>query len=46
MSDDWDDYADDWNDNEGVITYANYNYETYMLIIPMKRLSLQLILPP
>ena len=28
MSDDWDDYADDWNDNEGVIIYANHAYET------------------
>jgi predicted TPR repeat methyltransferase len=28
MSDDWDDYADDWDENEGVIIYAGHTYET------------------
>ena len=30
MSNDWDDYADDWNDNEGVIIYADHTYKTLM----------------
>lgn len=38
MSDDWDDYADDWNDNEGVITYANYTYETLVAAIDLAAL--------
>ncbi|MDG1709065.1 MAG: class I SAM-dependent methyltransferase [Emcibacteraceae bacterium] len=28
MSDDWDDYADDWDENEGVIIYAAHTLET------------------
>lgn len=40
MSDEWDDYADDWNDNEGVIIYANHTYETLMAEVDLEGLKI------
>lgn len=40
MSDDWDDYADDWNDNEGVIIYANHTYETLIDEVDLSGLNI------
>ena len=40
MSDDWDDYADDWNDNQGVIIYANHTYETLIAEIDLTGLMI------
>lgn len=40
MSDDWDDYADDWNDNEGVIIYANHTYETLLAEVDITGLNI------
>ena len=40
MSDEWDDYADDWNDNEGVIIYANHTYETHNAEIDLSGLNI------
>ncbi|MBT5188052.1 MAG: methyltransferase domain-containing protein, partial [Kordiimonadaceae bacterium] len=40
MSDDWDDYADDWDKNEGVIIYAKHTFETLRAEIDMSGLDI------
>lgn len=40
MSDDWDDYADDWDENEGVIIYACHTFETLTAKIDLAGLDI------
>jgi predicted TPR repeat methyltransferase len=40
MSDEWDDYADDWDENEGVIIYARHTFETLMAEIDISGLDI------